>query len=47
MQTAIAKYGHEQAHVTILCFTTKISVYSAKFLFSLGDLNKPLQLSYM
>ena len=42
---AIAKVGHVQAHMIILYFTTKISVYSAKFLFSCGNLNKPLQLS--
>ena len=41
----IAKYGHEQAHMITLYFTTMISVYSAKFLFICGDLNKPLQLS--
>ena len=34
---AIAKYGHGQAHVIILYFTTKIAVYSAKLLFSYGD----------
>ena len=43
---AIATFGHGPAHMIILYFTTKISVYSAKFLFSCGNLKKPLQLSY-